>query len=271
MENQRIDPTMYSSSRAGITEVSAREPSIPPGSWSRLAPAGCSILLIVLQPVVFFWRVLINPSAHIPFDIEGFHLPLIAYLGQCLRRGIAPLWDPYPYCGVPIHADLTAQTFYPFTWLAILAGNHSQGRNLFYWVQSLVPLHMILAGLFVYLLLRRMQLDRPAAVLGASVFQLGGATFSAVEPNRLELSVHTQSRGLLVLSEMFYPGWRAAVNGRPAGIYRADVGLRGVIVPPGDSRITLDYTPWSIYLGGLVTLLAFLGILAAPRFRNFMK
>jgi Bacterial membrane protein YfhO len=144
------------------------------GAWSQPAAAGCSILLIVLQPVIFFWRVLINPSAHIPFDLEGFHLPLIAYLAQCLRRGIAPLWDPYPYCGVPIHADLQAQVFYPFTWLAILAGNQTQGRNLFYWVQCLVPLHMILAGLFVYVLLRRMQLGRPAAVLGASVFQLGG-------------------------------------------------------------------------------------------------
>ncbi|HMC59213.1 MAG TPA: hypothetical protein VKJ01_08485, partial [Candidatus Solibacter sp.] len=174
MEKQSIDPTMYASSGPGNAEVSAREPSIPPGTWLRLAAAGSSILLIVLQPIVFFWRVLINPTAHIPFDIEGFHLPLIAYLGQCLRRGIAPLWDPYPYCGVPIHADLTAQTFYPFTWLAILAGNHTQGRNLFYWVQFLVPLHMILAGLFVYWLLRRLQLDRPAAVFGATVFQLGG-------------------------------------------------------------------------------------------------
>jgi hypothetical protein len=128
----------------------------------------------VLQPVLFFWRVLINPRAHIPFDIEGFHLPLLSYLGQCLRSGNAPFWDPYPYCGAPIHADLQAQLFYPFTWLAILAGNHSQGRSLFYWVQALVPLHMILAGLVAYVLLRRMQLGRPAALLGASVFQLGG-------------------------------------------------------------------------------------------------
>ena len=164
----------YSSSGAGRAEVAARKPLMPPGVWSRLTATGCTTLLIVLQPVIFFWHVLINPRAHIPFDIEGFHLPLIAYLGQCLRRGIAPLWDPYPYCGVPIHADLQAQAFYPFTWLAVLAGNHTQGHNLFYWVQCLVPLHMILAGLFVYMLLRRMELDQPAALLGASVFQLGG-------------------------------------------------------------------------------------------------
>ncbi len=133
-----------------------------------------SILLLVFQPILFYWRVFVNPRAHIPYDIEGFHLPLISYLEQCFRRGVAPLWDPYPYCGVPIHADLTAAVFYPFTWLAVLAGNHSQGRNLFYWVEALDPLHMILAGLFAFLLLRRMGVGRPAALLGASVYQLSG-------------------------------------------------------------------------------------------------
>ena len=58
-------------------------------------------------------------------------------------------------------------------------------------------------------------------------------------------------------------GWHATVNGRPAGIYRADVGLRGIIVPSGDSRVTLEYTPRPIYLGGFATLATFLGILAA--------
>lgn len=139
-----------------------------------LTAAGASILFLVLQPILFYWRVFVNPRLHIPYDIEAFHLPLISYVGQCLRRGVAPLWDPYPYCGVPIHADPQAQVFYPFTWLAIIAGNHSQGRYLFYWVQALVPLHMILAGLFTFLLLRRMGLRRPAVLLGASVFQLGG-------------------------------------------------------------------------------------------------
>src|SRR5215831_12324746 len=159
---------------APLTQISSAAPALPPGTWSRLAGRWGSFALLVLQPVIFFWHVLVNPSKHIPFDIEGFHLPLISYIGQCVRRGVAPFWDPFPYCGVPIHADSQAQLFYPFTWLAILAGNRSQGHDLFYWVQALVPLHMILAGLFTFLLLRRLGLCRPAALFGASVFQLGG-------------------------------------------------------------------------------------------------
>ena len=133
-----------------------------------------SIALLILQPLIFFRRILINPEFHIPYDIEGFHLPLAAYLAQCLRRGVAPFWDPWSFSGTPFHADLTTQVFYPFTLLAVWAGNLSQGRNLFYWIEALVPLHMILAGLFCFALLRRMGLNRPASLLGASVYQLGG-------------------------------------------------------------------------------------------------
>src|ERR1039458_1425469 len=136
--------------------------SIPPLAWPRTCATVCGILILALQPIIFFRRVLINPSEHIPYDLAGFHLPLISYVAQCVRQGIAPLWDPYPYCGAPIHADIQAQVFYPFTWVAILAGNHSQGRNLFYWVEWLIPAHMILAGLFAFWLLRRMGLRHPA-------------------------------------------------------------------------------------------------------------
>ena len=56
----------------------------------------------------------------------------------------------------------------------------------------------------------------------------------------MELEVDAQSRGLLVLSENYYPGWRATVDGQTAPIYRVDSALRGVIVPRGHSRVVLQ-------------------------------
>ena len=106
--------------------------------------------------------------------MEAFHLPLTTYVARCVRHGVFPFWDPYPYCGVPIHADITAQLFYPFTWIAILLGNHSGGLKLFYWMEWLDPLHMILAGVFAFLLLRQLGASPPAALLGGTVYQLGG-------------------------------------------------------------------------------------------------
>jgi hypothetical protein len=146
-------------------------------SWRFLRnsyPSAVALLLLVVQPLVFFRSVLFNPQSHIPFDIEAFHLPLATYIARCVRQGIFPFWDPYPYCGVPIHADITAQLFYPFTWIAILLGNHSGGLKLFYWIEWLDPLHMILAGVFAFLLLREFDASPPAALLGGTVYQLSG-------------------------------------------------------------------------------------------------
>lgn len=110
----------------------------------------------------------------IPFDLVGFHLPLAAYIGRCVREGIFPFWDPYPLCGMPIHADLQAQLYYPLTWISILLGNLTAGYKLFYWIEWLVPLHMILAGVFTFVLLRQVGVRAPAALLGGTVYQLGG-------------------------------------------------------------------------------------------------
>lgn len=87
--------------------------------------------------------------------------------------------------------------------------------------------------------------------------------FGACGPNRLELTVRAESSGLLVLSEIFYPGWRAAVNGNPGRIYKVDGALRGVVVPRGESRIVLRYVPGSFWLGAFLTLTAFSGTLLA--------
>ncbi len=87
--------------------------------------------------------------------------------------------------------------------------------------------------------------------------------FGACGPNRLELTARAQTRGLLVLSEVFYPGWRATVNGQAIRIHEVDGGLRGVVVPRGENRIVLRYSPWSFWLGALLTVAAFSGTLLA--------
>ncbi len=87
--------------------------------------------------------------------------------------------------------------------------------------------------------------------------------FGAFEQNRVRLTVWTQSRGLLVLSEIFYPGWQATVNGHAARIYKVDGGLRGVVVEAGENRVKLQYRPWSFIIGSTLSLIAFSGTLLA--------
>jgi hypothetical protein len=47
----------------------------------------------------------------------------------------------------------------------------------------------------------------------------------------MAVEVAADRPSLLVLSEMYHQGWRAAVNGTPSLIQRVDGGLRGIVVP----------------------------------------
>jgi uncharacterized membrane protein YfhO len=84
------------------------------------------------------------------------------------------------------------------------------------------------------------------------------AVYRRVRPDKLEVDVHSCGRAMLVLSEMFYPGWKATVNGRSSRIWKVDGGLRGVEVSSGDSAIEMHYAPASIYFGAVLTAIAFL-------------
>jgi hypothetical protein len=65
----------------------------------------------------------------------------------------------------------------------------------------------------------------------------------AIDYQRDSLEVETNAGGFLVLSESFYPGWQAWIDGRPTKIYRTDVAFRGVVVPPGTHRIQMRFQP----------------------------
>ena len=88
-------------------------------------------------------------------------------------------------------------------------------------------------------------------------------SFHAYGANRLELTARASGRGLLVLSEFFYPGWRATVNGREERIYRVDGVLRGIVIPRGESRVVVQYSPRSVFGGAVLSLSAFIGVLLA--------
>jgi hypothetical protein len=94
----------------------------------------------------------------------------------------------------------------------------------------------------------------------------GAAEVALVESDagsRMGVKVRATSVGLLVLSEMYDPGWVALVNGRSERIYEVDGGLRGIVVPRGESQVILEYAPPSVRVGGMVSAIAFLGTLLA--------
>jgi len=79
--------------------------------------------------------------------------------------------------------------------------------------------------------------------------------FRSWEADRMSIDVNATGSGLLVLSEIYYPGWKATVNGQPAEILKVDGALRGIVVPRGADRIVLEYVPLSFYAGMTISLL----------------
>lgn len=86
---------------------------------------------------------------------------------------------------------------------------------------------------------------------------------------RLALATDSTETRFLVLSEMYFPGWRAFVDGVETPIYRTNYVFRGVVVPAGEHEVVFRYRPRSLVLGaaisGLVLLLLFILIISDRR------
>jgi len=80
----------------------------------------------------------------------------------------------------------------------------------------------------------------------------GGLIAAPIErPSDTEVSVqtHGDAPGLLVLTDTYYPGWKAEVDGKPADIVRTNVLFRGVFLPAGHHHVRFIYRPLWFYIG----------------------
>jgi len=75
-------------------------------------------------------------------------------------------------------------------------------------------------------------------------------------------------RGMVIVSETFYPGWKASVDGHAARIYEAYGALREVVVDGGQHEIEFQYRPASVYGGGFLTALGFMASVVAAFWRS---
>ena len=66
--------------------------------------------------------------------------------------------------------------------------------------------------------------------------------------------------GLLLLADMFYPGWHAEVDGVPTPIHRANISVRGIALPKGQRTVQFSLDPQSFFRGLWITLAA-LGVI----------
>ena len=86
------------------------------------------------------------------------------------------------------------------------------------------------------------------AQLGDAVAQDTTSTveIKSYEPNQLTYQVNSGKGGVLVFSEIYYPGWTATIDGEPAELGRVDYILRALSVKPGKHEVVLSFFPKSV-------------------------
>ncbi len=89
-------------------------------------------------------------------------------------------------------------------------------------------------------------------------------------PGHLSLQISSNQPGLLLISEAYYPGWVASVNGQTTPVYEADGFFQALQVPAGQFTVIVDFQPMPFTLGAIGSLLALLVCLAlmAPFFNS---
>ena len=91
-------------------------------------------------------------------------------------------------------------------------------------------------------------------------------TIKAYEPNELTYEVNSGKGGVVVFSEVYYPGWTATVDGQPAELGRVNYILRALNVKPGKHDVVLTFKPKSVnttetiaYVSYIILILVVLG------------
>lgn len=99
----------------------------------------------------------------------------------------------------------------------------------------------------------------PLAADGARPFT--PATILVRQRHRMVIDAQADADGVLVLSDAYYPGWSATVDGRPAPILPADLALRAVPLAAGRHRVEMRYRSDPLMWGAALSLTGLLGLL----------
>ncbi len=106
----------------------------------------------------------------------------------------------------------------------------------------------------------------PFPTVDLDVRGVESASISAYEANKVTITVYANSPGLLFLSDTYYPGWEAYVDGDKTTIYRANFAFRAVPVRQGQHVVTFVYRPASFVLGILLSSIGIIVIMFVPAY-----
>ena len=91
-------------------------------------------------------------------------------------------------------------------------------------------------------------------------------TFLSYHPSYIKMKVNTSSPGFLVISNTYFPGWKAYVDNKKSEIIRTDFAFDGLFLEKGDHTVVLTYKPLSFLIGLVLTIAGLISLLLASIF-----
>jgi hypothetical protein len=79
--------------------------------------------------------------------------------------------------------------------------------------------------------------------------------------NLISLQANTGEPKFLFMSETYYPGWKAYIDGERAHIYRANYAFRAVFLKPGEHKVEFVYDPWTFKVGLTISIITMIGVI----------
>lgn len=138
-------------------------------SWE-LNDLQCITLIVLL--VAFFFRDILLGNAYFFDDFIYQNYPFRNFAATSMATGQIPLWNPYTFNGMPFLADIQTAVFYPPCLLLTLFVR--EGYLHFYWLELVIILHLIPAGVSMYFLARSFGLHRIPSLFAGIAFAFSG-------------------------------------------------------------------------------------------------
>ncbi len=151
-------------------------------AWSPRVFALTAAALLATAAVGFsLWRI---DDAVVPWDSKNHFYAMFRFLGEALRDGTLPLWNPYHFGGYPAVADPQSLLFTP-TMLLFAAIAPAASMAVF---DAVIFAHLVLGGIGMLGLARRWRWSPAAGLLAGLIFMLGGAASSRLQHTGMIIS-----------------------------------------------------------------------------------